>query len=374
MREESFTRSRMSSPSRRDFIRGGSALGLSAAATGLVGCGAADKGVWAGLGVAADKNPERQLFNGVSAKSGEIYPFAFKALEINGRRIHYVDEGSGPTVMLVHGQGNWSYHFRGVIARLKGRARVVCHDHFGGGLSDKPAFHRQYTIENHISTLYGVIKALDLRGITFYAMDWGGPISFAYATAHPENMRGLVIGNTWAWSEHVPSLKSIRWRTRLSPVVRPLASRMTPARAAIPTPQPGGDWDTPEARDVADYPSRYSELTETRSSGFNRSTQNSPDHPLDYLRRTARTFAQIEAGLPKLQHLPVRVMAPDDAVFPPAGQEHWRELFPKAPPLIPIKNHSHIAQGSEPGSDIIAAAIGDVLDEAARMDAQGGAR
>ena len=123
--DETATGSGMSLPSRREFIVGGSALGIGAAAIGLVGCSAAE------TSPAADKSSERPLFNGVSAQSREIYPFAFRALEINGRRIHFVDEGSGPTVMLVHGQGNWSYHFRGVIARLKGRARVVCHDHFG---------------------------------------------------------------------------------------------------------------------------------------------------------------------------------------------------------------------------------------------------
>ena len=345
-------------------------LGLGAAATGLVGCSqTGESGA-----VAVDEASERQLFNGVSAKSSAIYPFDYKELEINGRRIHYVDEGSGPTVMLLHGQGNWSYHYRGVIARLKDRARVVCHDHFGSGFSDKPAFHRQYTIENHISTLYGVIEALDLRGITFYSMDWGGPISFAYATAHPENMRGLVIGNTWAWGEHVPYIRTTAWRTRLSPVMRPLFSRLRRGRPrTTSTTNRGGDWDTPEAHEVAGYDRRYSENTETRGIAFMRSTQASPDHPLDYLQRTARTFAQIEAGIPGLQHLPIRVMAPEnDRVFPPENQERWLELFPNAPPIIPIPDQTHVAQGSEPGADLIAAAIGDVLDESAQMASQGG--
>ena len=371
MRDKTVTRPR----SRREFIQGASVLGIGAAALGHVGCGSAD-GAQAGAPSAAPATSgERPLFNGVSSKSSEIYPFAYKSFEVNGRQIHYVDEGTGPTVMLVHGQGNWSYDYRGVITRLKGRARVVCHDHFGWGLSDKPAFHRQYTIENHISTLYGVVRQLDLRDITMYIMDWGGPIGLGYATAHPENMRGLVIGNTWAWSyDRVPFLRSNRWFTRNAPVVRPLVARMRPVRAARPTPNPGADWDTPEAREVANYPNRYSELMQLASSGFNRSTQNSPDHSLDYLRRTARTFAQIEAGLSKLQHLPIRIVAPDDNVFSPEHQQRWREIFPKAPPLIPIKNHSHIAQASETASDIIAGAIGDVLDEAARTPANGGAR
>ena len=348
-------------------------LGLGAAATGLVGC--SEAGQSGGADADADTMGDRRLFNGVSAESREIYPFEYKELEINGRRIHYVDEGSGPTVMLLHGQGNWSYHYRGVIARLKGRARVVCHDHFGSGFSDKPASHRQYTIENHVSTLYGVIEALDLSGITFYSMDWGGPISFAYATAHPENMRGLVIGNTWAWGEHVPFLRSAGWRTRLSPVMRPLLSRLRRNTALTTSrPNPGGDWDTPAAHEVAGYDRRYSENFETRSAAFNRSTQASSDHPLDYLQRTARTFAQIEAGLPGLQHLPVRVLSPEnDRVFPPEDQERWRELFPNAPPVIPIPDSSHVGQASELGADLIAGAIGEVLDEAGQMASLGGA-
>ncbi len=101
--------------------------------------------------------------------------------------------------------------------------------------------------------------------------------------------------------------------------------------------------------------------------GFNRSTQNRPDHPLEYLQRTARTFEQIEAGISGLQHLPVRIMAPNDRVFTPEDQERWRELFPNAPPIIPIPIQTHIAQASEVGADLYAAAIGEVLDEAAQM-------
>jgi len=359
-------------PSRRDFMLGGSVLGLGAAATGLVGC--SEAGQSSGADADADTMGDRRLFNGLSAETSEVYPFEYKELEINGRRIHYVDEGSGPTVMLLHGQGNWSYHYRGVINRLKDRARVVCHDHQGSGLSDQPAFHRQYTIENHISTLYGVIEALDLRGITFYCMDWGGPISFAYSTANPDNMRGLVIGNTWAWGEHSPFLRSAGWRARHQPVVRPLWGRLrrdTPPR--LSRPNPGGDWDTPAAHEVARYDRRYSENSETRSMGFNRSTQASSDHPLEYLQRTARTFAQIEAGLPGLQHLPVRVLSPEnDPAFPPEDQERWRELFPNAPPVIRIPDSGHVGQASELGADLIAGAIGEVLDEAEQMASVGG--
>ena len=366
-------------PTRRAFIRRGSALGLGVAATGLASCGASEQGTpdkgAVNTGGALDTSSQRPLFNGISGKSREIYPFDYKERLINGHRIHYVDEGRGPVVMLVHGQGNWSYHFRGVVERLKGRARVVSYDHLGAGLSDKPAFHRAYTIENHIAVLYGLIQALELRDITFYCMDWGGPISFAYATAHPENVRGFVIGNTWAWSDPVAYLRSPRWVTRLSPVVRPLAARVAFSGAgAAPAANLGGDWSTTEARQLAAYEGRYTILTETRGSAFNRSTQKSLDHPLDYLRRTARTFAQIEAGLPKLQHLPVRIVAPNDQVFPPDHQERWRTIFPKAPPVVPINIAQHVAQGSEVGSDTIATAIADVLDEAGRTPAQGGGR
>jgi len=360
------TRTGASRPSRREFIYGGALFGLSAAGASA-GC-ATQNGESATQAAAP---LERPLFNGVSPKSGDVYPFTYRDLEVNGRRIHYVDEGSGPVVMLVHGQGNWSYHYRGVIDRLKGRARVICHDHFGNGLSEQATFHRQYTIENHISTFFGVVESLNLRDITIYCMDWGGPISLAYATTHPENIRGLVIGNTWAWSEHVPFLRGIEWRTRLSPVVRTLAARMAVGAGGGQTQDVGGDWNSPEALEVAGYPNRYSKLADTRGMAFNRSTQNSPDHPLEYLRRTARTFRQTEAGLAKLQHLPVRIMAPGDRIFTPAEQERWRKIFPKAPPLIPIPVQQHVAQASEVGSDIIAAAIGDVLDEAAGQ--QGGA-
>jgi hypothetical protein len=145
-------------------------------------------------------------------------------------------------------------------------------------------------------------------------------------------------------------------------------------QAVLANQNPGGDWNTPEAREVDAYQARYTEVTETRGSAFNRSTQKSADHPLPYLRRTARTFQQIEAGLPKLAHLPVRIVSPDDQVFPPENQERWRMIFPKAPPLIRLPNHSHVAQASEQGADVIAGAIRVVLDEAGRSAGPGGAR
>jgi pimeloyl-ACP methyl ester carboxylesterase len=128
-----------------------------------------------------------------------IYPFQSRFLQVEGGRMHYVDEGEGPPVVLVHGTPVWSFVYRQLIGALSQTHRVVAMDHLGFGLSDKPA-DGAYRPEDHARRLHALIEHLELKEMVLVVHDFGGPIGLSYAVEHPANVRGLVLFNTWMWS------------------------------------------------------------------------------------------------------------------------------------------------------------------------------
>ena len=125
------------------------------------------------------------------------YPFGSHYTTIDGVRIHYVDEGKGDPVLMVHGQPTWSYLYRNIIPAFALDHRALALDLMGFGLSDKPT-DREYSFEEHTKILRGFIEALDLKDLTLVLHDWGGPIGLEYAVYHQENMKKLVLMNTFA--------------------------------------------------------------------------------------------------------------------------------------------------------------------------------
>jgi haloalkane dehalogenase len=128
-----------------------------------------------------------------------LYPFPSRFVDTDAGRLHYVDEGRGPVLVMVHGTPTWSFLYRHLIRDLSRDHRVVALDHLGFGLSDKPA-DWGYRPSDHARNLEILIETLDLRDIALAVHDFGGPIGLAYATRHPENVRALVLFNTWLWS------------------------------------------------------------------------------------------------------------------------------------------------------------------------------
>jgi len=127
------------------------------------------------------------------------YPFLSKYIGIDKHSIHYVDEGEGEVLLMVHGTPVWSFLYRHCIRRLSAKYRCVAIDHLGFGLSDKPG-NADYSPQAHAERLDAFIKALDLRNITIITQDYGGPIALDYAVNHAENVRRLILANSWMWS------------------------------------------------------------------------------------------------------------------------------------------------------------------------------
>ncbi len=128
-----------------------------------------------------------------------LYPFDHHTLEVTGGRMHYVDEGEGEPIVFVHGTPTWSFVWRQQLKSLSRSFRCIAPDHIGFGLSEKPTDFA-YTPESHAENLEKLIHHLGLKNITLVVHDFGGPIGLRYALRHPENVKNIVILNTWMWS------------------------------------------------------------------------------------------------------------------------------------------------------------------------------
>ncbi|HUU36396.1 MAG TPA: alpha/beta fold hydrolase [Vicinamibacterales bacterium] len=142
------------------------------------------------------------------------WPYAPNYVTVNGARLHYVDEGDGPLVVLVHGTPTWSFEWRHVIAGLRGRCRVVAMDHLGFGLSDRPP-DAGYRPEDHAARFRAFIATVCPAGpLTLIVHDFGGPIALDWALDHPERLTHLVVLNSWMWS--LADDTSMRRKARLA--------------------------------------------------------------------------------------------------------------------------------------------------------------
>lgn len=126
-----------------------------------------------------------------------LFPVEHRWLDFDGARIHYVDEGTGDTLLL-HGNPSWSFLYRKIITRLKDDYRCVAPDYPGYGMSEAPADYR-YTPQEHSRFVEQFADTLGLTRLTVMVQDWGGPIGFALAGRRPDLIRAFVVGNTFAW-------------------------------------------------------------------------------------------------------------------------------------------------------------------------------
>lgn len=131
----------------------------------------------------------------------EDYPFAPHYFNTPAGKIHYIDEGSDRPVVMVHGNPLWSFSYRHLVKKMRETCRCVAPDHIGFGLSDKPQ-DWEYTPRQHAENLASLIKTLDLKDITLIVSDWGGPIGLYYALNRPDNIKNIILFNTWMWPVH----------------------------------------------------------------------------------------------------------------------------------------------------------------------------
>jgi haloalkane dehalogenase len=139
----------------------------------------------------------------------DLYPFKPHFFPIGEHKMHYLDEGEGDPVVMVHGNPTWSFFYRNLIHCLKSDFRAIAPDHLGMGLSDKPRNY-PYNLHDHLDNFARLMDHLDLPPFHLVVHDWGGPIGLAYGVEHPRKIKSLTILNTAAFNS-----KRIPWRILL---------------------------------------------------------------------------------------------------------------------------------------------------------------
>jgi cis-3-alkyl-4-acyloxetan-2-one decarboxylase len=254
----------------------------------------------------------------------EQYPFASHEIRVGGLRYHYLDEGQGPTLLLVHGNPTWSFYWRNLALGLRAKYRLIVPDHIGCGLSDKPGPKQySYRLAQRIADLRQLVEQLDLRDVTLVAHDWGGAIGMGTAVALPERFTRIVLLNTAAYrDQHLP----LRIRVCRIPLLGQLGVQGFNlfARAALRMATCKPERFTPAVRSglLAPYDSWHHRTAIYR---FVQDIPLRPSHP------SYATLSAIEAGLPQLADRPIcLIWGLRDWCFTPHFLERFRYFFPRA--------------------------------------------
>jgi haloalkane dehalogenase len=157
------------------------------------------------------------------AKFRHLYPFDSHFVPINGLQYHYLDEGAGEAVMMIHGNPTWSFYYRELIKALSPNWRVIVPDHIGCGFSEKPAIEQyDYRLASRVHDLESLINHLNLKhNLTLVLHDWGGIIGMAYAVDNRSRIGRLIVLNTAAFLP--PNGKRLPLRLWLVKYLKPLA-------------------------------------------------------------------------------------------------------------------------------------------------------
>ncbi len=265
---------------------------------------------------------------GLSPALQPLYPFHSHCLNLSGLLYHYLDEGQGNPVVMVHGNPSWSFMYRRLVKEFSTSHRVLAPDHIGCGLSDKPQEY-EYTLATHVQNLETFIERLGLKNISLILHDWGGPIGLGYATRNRDNVASIVLMNTVGFNlPHIPwYLKLCASRFPGEFLVRRLNLFARGAAWVGSIPFPGLKDSVKEA-----YLSPYDSF-ENRVA-IHRFIQ---DIPRNQESKSYAELRRIETGLAALSDIPMLLLwGAKDPVFQLSAYETWpqkvphieRELFP----------------------------------------------
>lgn len=286
---------------------------------------------------------------------GGTFPFAPRYRDVNGFRMHYVDEGAGEPLVMVHGDPTWGYLYRRLIAGLSPRWRCVVPDHMGMGKSDVPGEPFPYRLHHHVANLEALVLGLDLSDITLIVHDWGGPVGLGFAARHPHRIRRLILTNTWAFAPWpggpLPRLLEI---IRSERGERFVLERNGYVEVAL-----RGTTAHPERLEgaalqayLAPYPTPASRLALLCWSR---------DIPLEASDPSFADMRAVEDGLARFARTPALIVwGMQDPVLSAPVLERWRRVWPHAR-VRTITDASHFVQEDAP--EEVLSAIEAFLDE-----------
>jgi len=255
-----------------------------------------------------------------------LYPFTGRRIDLGGYAMHYLDEGKGETVLMVHGNPTWSFYFREAVKALSPTNRCIVPDHIGMGLSDRPTDARyNYTLKSRVDDLDKLMELVAPTGpVTLIVHDWGGMIGMSWAVRHPERIKAIVALNTSCFrlpeeKPFPPGLTIMRGNLTGIPLrafgfIRRVVLRSCTAKVTL----------TPEQMDG--YHEPYDGWTASRA--VHRFVQDIPLKPGD---PAWNTVVDTESKLEKLKDVPMLLTwGMKDWVFDEAFLNGWIKRFPKA--------------------------------------------
>lgn len=256
------------------------------------------------------------------------WPYTEQRMQVGGQAMAYVDEGSGPPVLLVHGNPTWSFYYRSLLAALPPLGlRAIAPDHIGMGRSDKPsAGDYPHTMRRRVADLTEFIDGLGLtEPLSLVVHDWGGAIALAWAVDHVEQVDRMVLLNTGAFP--LPAAKKIPWSLQAArlPVLGEFAvTRLNAFSRGALVLGSGRRWLPREARAglLAPYDTPGHRLSVAR---FVQDIPRGPGDP------AYEVLARTEQRLPLLADVPTLVCwGMKDPVFDEVVLDHLLTLLPKA--------------------------------------------
>ncbi len=270
------------------------------------------------------------------------YPYEPHYVEVNGLRLHHIDEGSGPTVLCFHGEPDWSYLYRHMLDRLVASGqRVVCPDLAGFGRSDKPTDQEWYTYERHVEHVTRHLAQVDLDDVTVVVQDWGGPIGLRWAVEHADQVGRLVVLNTGLFTGRV-SKGFMAWRefAQRTPDL-PIGMIMQGATATELGPEILAGYEAP-------FPTPESKAGAQR---FPLIVPLTPEDP------GAAEMAAVQDGLSRWRKPALVAFSDGDPVFPyPRSGEVFTQLLPGAGEQVRIEGAAHFLQ-EDRGPQIVEAML-----------------
>ncbi len=256
-----------------------------------------------------------------------LYPYRPNYLDRNGLKYHYIDEGRGDPILMVHGNPTWSFFFRSLIEAFRGDHRVVAPDHIGCGLSDKPPHDRyDFRLQSRIEDLDALMDYLHPdRPVTLILHDWGGMIGLAWALEHLHCISRLIIMNTAGFFP--PQGKSIPRRLQL----------IRRSSALVEKAVLGFNLFSRAAIHLAPYRRLPSDVAAGLLAPYN-SVNNRlatlkfvQDIPLSPNDPSGGIVSHVQKNLHKFKHIPMIILwGARDFVFDRDYFLEWRKRFPDA--------------------------------------------